>query len=277
MNKYCSLKTTAVLIFMFCFIFNFSLKAINIHPYNSAPDTIKKDSLSLILRDCIDLTALGEFIFPIPGKVISHYGKRGNQNHPGTDIKLCHGDTVLAAFQGIVTRASKYYGYGNLVVLNHGQNTETYYAHLSKILVEPGDTITEGSVVGLGGRTGRATCDHLHFEVRVKGKTYNPEMLFDFNNHQVLTNVIQLHQDQKISKHKSKKERLMAATMNPTPSTITTSTTKEIPEVYTIRKNDSLSSLAKRYGTTIKNLCEINGIKTTTTLRIGEKIKVNQL
>ena len=84
------------------------------------PDSIQSigaDSLSN--KNRFDLSNLGPFYFPIHGKVISHFGKRGHQYHPGTDIKLNHGDTVRAGFKGIVTRASKYYGYGNLVVIDH--------------------------------------------------------------------------------------------------------------------------------------------------------------
>lgn len=252
---------------------NNSLIASLIHP------TIKSKGLSntmidsLTKRDCIDITDLGPFTFPIPGKVISHYGKRGQQQHPGTDIKLQHGDTVRAAFRGIITRAMSYYGYGNLVVINHGFHTETYYAHLSKILVNPGDSISEGTAIGLGGRTGRATTDHLHFEVRVNGKTYNPELLFDFNNQQVLTIAIYPEMTSLPKKQKSIKEEKTAVAENLQKKQI------QQPEVesYTIKKNDTLYSLAKRYSTTIKALCEINGITTSSKLKVGDKIKVNQL
>jgi len=121
-----------------------------------------------------------EQICPIKGKVISGFGYRDNRNHTGSDIKLQNGDTVKAAFCGRVTMASSYSGYGNLVILKHANNIITYYAHLSKCLVEVGDSVVAGDFVGLGGRTGRASTDHLHFEVRYNNIPRNPEDFFDF-------------------------------------------------------------------------------------------------
>lgn len=124
-------------------------------------------------------------ISPVKGKVINPFGYRGGHNHTGSDIKLQKGDTVRAAFSGVVTKASPNSAYGNLVILKHVNNIETYYAHLSKCLVQVGDSVVAGEVVGLGGHTGRATTDHLHFEVRYNHISLNPEHFFDFNNNTV--------------------------------------------------------------------------------------------
>jgi len=123
-------------------------------------------------------------MFSLPGKghIISRFGPRSGRMHTGTDIKMNTGDTIYAAFDGIVTRRKYYYGYGNMVVLDHGNNIETYYAHLSAYIVKDGDSVQMGDPIGLAGATGRATTSHLHFEIRENGKPYDSELVFDFEN-----------------------------------------------------------------------------------------------
>lgn len=118
------------------------------------------------------------FCFPLPkGKVISAYGARGG--HSGSDIKTRANDTIRCVFDGIVRMAKHYGGYGKVVVVRHANGLETIYSHNSKNLVAVGDTVKAGQPVGLTGRTGRATTEHLHFEIRVNGQHLNPSILFD--------------------------------------------------------------------------------------------------
>lgn len=116
--------------------------------------------------------------YPLPGShVISPYG--GHRHHPGVDIKTCPNDRILAAFDGVVTRSCRYFGYGNCIVIRHAYGFETLYSHQSKDLVHVGDKVKAGQVIGLTGRTGRATTEHLHFEVHFKGHRINPAVIFD--------------------------------------------------------------------------------------------------
>ena len=135
---------------------------------------------------------------------------------------------------------------------------ETYYAHLSKTIAHVGDTIPEGTVVGLGGRTGRATTDHLHFEFRLNHKPYNPELLFDFNNLEVISNSVALTQK------KPAKEKHVATNDSP-----------RSKEFHVIVKKDTLFTLARKYHTSVKTLCALNGIQPNSTLKIGKRLKVN--
>ena len=97
--------------------------------------------------------------------------------HPGIDIVLHTGDSVKAAWSGKITTAKKTSGgYGNLIVINHPNGLETYYGHLSKLLVSEGDSVSAGQVIGLGGTTGYSTGPHLHFETRYNGIPFNPEI-----------------------------------------------------------------------------------------------------
>ncbi len=120
--------------------------------------------------------------FPLPGaKVISPYGKRGGRMHSGADLKTKDKDSIYAAFEGEVVFSDKYYGYGNYIRIKHPNGLETCYSHNSKNLVKKGDYVKAGQVIALVGRTGRATTPHLHFEVRINGKTRNPANYFDLN------------------------------------------------------------------------------------------------
>jgi murein DD-endopeptidase MepM/ murein hydrolase activator NlpD len=120
--------------------------------------------------------------FPLPGaKVISPYGKRGGRTHSGVDLKTKDKDSIYAAFEGEVVFSDKYYGYGNYIRIQHPNGLETCYSHNSKNLVKKGDRVKAGQVIALVGQTGRATTPHLHFEVRVNGKTRNPANYFDLN------------------------------------------------------------------------------------------------
>lgn len=121
-----------------------------------------------------------DWCYPLPGaKVISPYGQRSGRRHTGVDLKTKPNDDILAAFDGVVTMSQVYSGYGNCVVLRHANGLETLYSHNSKNLVKVGDHVRVGQRIALTGRTGRASTEHLHFEVRVGGRPYNPNLIFD--------------------------------------------------------------------------------------------------
>jgi LysM repeat protein len=204
---------------------------------------------------------LDQFVVPFRGKVISKYGMRRGRMHTGTDIKLELGDTVIAAYQGIVTRAQTYYGYGKLVVLNHSLGLETYYAHLSNILVKVGDTISTGQVIGLGGRTGRATGTHLHFEIRENGKAYNPELVFDFDSHS-------------IKPEATEKEMLADLVVKPRVVQKYVMDINDTPSEYIIKAGDSLWVIARRFQVSVNELCKLNNLTTQSVLRIGSVLRI---
>lgn len=110
----------------------------------------------------------------------SYYGVRSDPfrgtaaMHAGVDIPGSIGTPVYATADGIISRAERSGGYGNLVEVNHGRGIATRYGHLSKILVAPNTRVTRGQLIGLMGSTGRSTGSHLHYEVRIDGQAVNP-------------------------------------------------------------------------------------------------------
>lgn len=114
--------------------------------------------------------------WPVGGAVTSPFGPRWGREHAGIDIDGVTGDPIFAAADGVVVSVEEGdgYGYGNLVVIDHGDGLSTRYAHLSAFSVLPGDEVTGGQVIGAMGCTGTCTGDHLHFEVRVNGIPVDP-------------------------------------------------------------------------------------------------------
>mgnify|MGYP003057258158 FL=1 len=112
--------------------------------------------------------------------MISAYGAR--RGHSGTDIKTKANDTIRCAFDGIVRMAKTYAAYGNVVVVRHDNGLESIYSHNSRNLVKSGDIVKAGDAVGLTGRTGRATTEHLHLEFRIDGQHFNPNLIFDMKD-----------------------------------------------------------------------------------------------
>ena len=101
--------------------------------------------------------------------------------HSGADIKTKANDSILCVFDGVVRMAKSYGGYGKVIVVRHFNGLETVYSHNSKNFVAPGDSVKAGQVIGLTGRTGRATTEHLHFELRANGQHFNPGLLFNMS------------------------------------------------------------------------------------------------
>ena len=122
---------------------------------------------------------------PVPGGISSEFGLRRFFNeeprkpHTGLDLRGEEGDPVRAAASGEVVLAGEHYFAGNSVYIDHGQGVVTMYFHLSRVLVEPGDAVASGDVIGLVGATGRVTGPHLHFGVSVLGDAVAPGPLLD--------------------------------------------------------------------------------------------------
>ncbi|MDR1134490.1 MAG: M23 family metallopeptidase [Synergistaceae bacterium] len=120
-----------------------------------------------------------KLIWPVDGYIYSAFNAtRGRRKHGAIDIVTKKGVPIAAAADGIVSVASnggkEFSGYGKIVILDHGKGLYTLYAHCDKLLVKMGQRVKSGEYIATVGRTGRATTDHCHFEVRLAGKKYDP-------------------------------------------------------------------------------------------------------
>jgi len=115
-------------------------------------------------------TSTGKLHWPVSGSISQSFGR----GHTGMDIAGASGSAIGAADGGTVTFAGWQGGYGNFIIINHGNGIVTRYAHCSKLLVQKGQKVSQGQTIGLRGSTGRSTGPHLHFEVMVGGAFRNP-------------------------------------------------------------------------------------------------------
>lgn len=227
---------------------------------------------------------VANFAMPHPGYITSPYGyrRRWRRMHKGVDLKINVGDTIRAAFDGRV-RLTKFErrGYGYYVVVRHTNNLETVYGHLSKFLVEPDQYVKAGDPIALGGNTGRSTGPHLHFETRYMGYAINPAAIFDFANQTTHTDTYTF--DKKTyqnARNFSPKANAEYATKYRQEHPIKpyvpdkSSGSSSGSAIYHVKKGDSLGKIASRNGTTVARLCKLNGITTSTTLQIGQKLKL---
>jgi murein DD-endopeptidase MepM/ murein hydrolase activator NlpD len=114
------------------------------------------------------------FIRPVPGIVASPFGPRGVAWHGGVDLKAEQGTSIQAAAAGMVIMSGWERAYGHVVKIWHPHNLMTVYAHNHENLVKVADWVEQGQVIATVGGTGRATAPHLHFEIRLDGRKFNP-------------------------------------------------------------------------------------------------------
>ena len=248
------------------------------HRATQLPDQFKVD-----LRD---------FCMPTPSRVItSNFGARWGRQHKGLDIKVYTGDTIRAAFSGVV-RIVRYEpkGYGNYVVIRHDNGLETIYGHLSKHLIKENVRVKAGDVIGLGGSTGRSTGSHLHFETRLCGVALNPALMFDFRAQDV-TGDYYVYRRNSYGNESAEATRLRgvqgSGSYNPADVNSTAvaqnrqvasakkgNTAKSgTRKVHKVKNGETLYRIATKYGVSVDRLRQLNGLKKNANIRPGQLIR----
>ncbi|MDR2691482.1 MAG: peptidoglycan DD-metalloendopeptidase family protein [Dysgonamonadaceae bacterium] len=211
---------------------------------------------------------ISSFVMPVTGMVTSPYGPRWRRFHYGTDIKLQTGDTVYAAFNGKVRVCSyERKGYGNYLVIRHPNGMETVYGHLSESLVSINENVQAGQPIALGGNTGRSTGSHLHFEFRFLGQAIDPSDIIDF------THFCTYDDSYVFNKSRSGDAYFNVDFYTKFKSLKSNFASKTKAKYYKVRSGDTLLAIAQRYGTSVDKICRLNGIKATTTLKIGRSLR----
>mgnify|MGYP003308147906 FL=1 len=190
-------------------------------------------------------------------RVSSRFGPRRRRFHYGIDLAMPTGTPIYSTFDGTIRVAKYNKSYGNLVVIRHDNGLETYYAHLSRIQVKPGQEVKAGEQIGLAGNTGRSYGSHLHFETRYLGAAINPDIIIDFseNGHKLKNDTLQL----------------TASCFRPKGAN---KSYQGGGQYYRVRKGDTLGAIARRNGTTVAKLCRLNGLKKTSIIRPGQRLRV---
>ena len=224
----------------------------HVNPYQLPIDSIQDSTV-------IDLKG---FTLPVPGYITSKFGPRRYRYHYGIDLKLQTGDSVCTAFDGQVRIVGwDPRGYGHYVVIRHTNGLETVYGHLSTPLVDENMRVYSGEAIGLGGNTGRSTGPHLHFEFRYLGNAFNPELIIDFAQGTTRDSTYLITKSGSFY-HKMQAQKNAGSGSGGS------------ARYYTVRKGDTLGAIARRNNTTVRKLCQLNGLKQTSILQIGKKIRI---
>lgn len=218
----------------------------------------------------IDVTG---YHIPVPGQVTSRYGYRPRfrRVHKGIDLAIRSNDTIYAAFEGKVRlTAFERSGYGNYVIIRHPNGLETVYGHLNRALVKPEQTVKAGQPIALGGSTGRSTGPHLHFETRFMGYAINPEAIFDFANKTTHTDTYTFSKStyKQARNYAPSRNLAKAETDNPYKQGTNSRST------YTVKRGDTLSSIARSYGMSATTLRKINNLANSDKIRSGQILKL---
>lgn len=230
---------------------------------------------------------LRHFCMPTVSRVVtSNFGSRWGRKHNALDIKVYIGDTIRAAFSGkvrIVRNEPK--GYGRYIVIRHYNGLETVYGHLSKQIVKENQEVKAGDVIGLGGNTGRSTGSHLHFETRLCGVALNPALMFDFRNQDVTGDFYEYNKATyaresaeatrlrgKVGNGSYTREQVqgVSAVKNTQAKNSTTSGEKLY---HKVKYGETLSSIAKKRGVTVEQICRLNGYKKNKVLTPGQILR----
>lgn len=229
---------------------------------------------------------LRQFCMPTPSRrITSNYGYRASfgRMHKGLDIKVYVGDTIRAAFSGkIRIVASERSGYGKYIVMRHPNGLETVYAHLSKHLVREDEVVQVGDPIGLGGNTGRSTGSHLHFETRFLGQAIDPAELFNFVAQDVTADYYVFRsngqgsmlaaRDNSSDSEADEEASLIEHSERRAPSKVKRTSASSV-KIHKVNSGETLSSIAKKRGTSIDKLCKMNRISRVTKIRPGQILK----
>ncbi|WP_164914068.1 M23 family metallopeptidase [Aquimarina sediminis] len=217
-----------------------------------------------------------DFSSPVNGKMVvtSRYGWRRGRPHQGIDIDLHTGDSVKTILGGKIRYVGYHGGHGNTIVVRHHNGLESVYAHLSKILVKENDDVKRGDVIGKGGVTGNARGSHLHLEVRYHGKSINPEYLFEFAKETKIRSDVLFVTKKWVTPRYHRSTRKSNIVVHTTIDDIAR-IEEEQKKIYTVRKGDTLSRIANKYGLAISQICKTNSIRSNSVLKIGQQIIIN--
>ena len=226
---------------------------------------------------CVNDEEHPNYKMPVPGIVTSRYGFRSGRNHNGIDLDLETGDTVSSIWSGKV-RYAKYNegGFGNLVVVRHYNGLETFYAHLSKLLVFPDQEIKAGEPLGLGGNTGRSFGSHLHFEIRFYDAPLNPEEIINFEKKELKNENLFVHKG--LFRPGAKPSDYFEEPPQDQDENVELSKPIVVrkPQIkyYRVRNGDTLTEIADRNNITVSKLCQLNGIKPSSVLQVGRSLRI---
>jgi len=236
------------------FHYDFAWDTITINPYKVDLKNMS-DTILLSLKDTFDCA----FHPPAIGDISSNFGfrrwGRRAKFHYGVDVRMEEGDPVYAMFDGVVRVAKRSADYGYVVLIRHYNGLETLYAHFNQLLAYSGQPVKSGDIIGLAGSTGRSTGPHLHFEVRYKGEKIDPNKIVYFPSGSLLSDTLQIDKGCFAHLYQVKASKLKS-------------------KYHVVKRGETLSKIAYRYGISVKHLARLNRISTKTRLKAGRRLRL---
>jgi murein DD-endopeptidase MepM/ murein hydrolase activator NlpD len=229
--------------------------------------------------------------------ITSHFGWRNRRWHKGIDLDLETGDKVYAPFDGIVRIGGVHSGYGRTVILRHYNGLETLFGHLSKINFEPNTIVKAGEEIARGGNSGRSSGSHLHYETRYEGNQFDPENIYNFKvspmqiigSEFVLSSKVYDYLRGSSSRPKNSNfddpsqiqsgvdgERII----NEEEDNEDIVEEEEVPIKiekkvwYTVRYGDNLTTISRKFHTSINEICRLNKISAYKKINSGLRLRV---
>lgn len=218
------------------------------------------------------------FVFPcMYDEITLPYGltKRGDF-HPGVDLSVDYQTLVKCCFDGVVRMAKSYGAYGLMVVVRHYNGLETVYSHLDKLCVKPGQMVNAGDVIGQTGKSGNVKECTLHFETRFMNEPFDPALMIDFDEEDLLRNTLTLTpEDFRIVPVDA------TSASGTTPQTSTTTktvldfdTNNALGQYHIVKKGDSLYRIAQEYHTSVDKILKLNNLDNPDKIAEGQKLRV---
>lgn len=213
------------------------------------------------------------FLFPCMGELKTMYGEMKGFFHPGVDLILKAGAPVKTCFDGVVRMAKIFGDYGRVVVVRHYNGLETVYAHLSRIMVKPGQILQAGDVVGVSGKSIKTGEEILHFETRFMNESFNPDLFIDFDEMDLKDNTLILNEGDLEKKVEEKQEK---------PKTIPMTGNKQsVDEVdssvqyHIVKAGETMYRISVQYNIPLNQLLKLNNMdENHATISVGQKIRI---
>lgn len=233
------------------------------------------------------------FFFPCGGatSVNALYGAgKNNEFHPGVDIAVKSGSPVKCCFDGVVRMAKIYGDYGRVVVVRHYNGLETVYANLSKIMVKPGQILQSGDILGASGKSSKTGVEQLHFESRFMNECFNPAMFIDFDYMEIKENTLMLNESDMMLQQRENAEvkqepvkKIKGEEAKPAESVSLEKVKEEgekktqengPAEYHIVKAGETMYRISVKYNISLTKLLQLNNMKETDKIDIGQKIRV---